>query len=112
MRRRWRSRRARSAPAAAHTLDRNSQAPRSDFDAERLKAIAADIAGDGDTALELLGINTYDIAVLDRDVRSAQAAVQLVLAQRSIGSQLVDNLNATVSRFKLPANGNGKGVAR
>ncbi len=34
----------------------------------RLEAIAADIAGDGDTALQLLSINTYDIAVLDRDV--------------------------------------------
>src|SRR5205814_884045 len=38
-------------------------------DGLRLEAIAADIAGDGDTALELLSINAYDIAVLDRDVR-------------------------------------------
>src|SRR5881409_1489359 len=37
-------------------------------DGLRLEAIAADIAGDGDTALELLSINSYDIAVLDRDV--------------------------------------------
>src|SRR5919108_2000045 len=37
-------------------------------DGLRLKAIAADIAGDGDTALELLSINAYDIAVLDRDI--------------------------------------------
>ncbi|MFE3490385.1 MULTISPECIES: response regulator [Streptomyces] len=37
-------------------------------DGLRLEAIAADIAGDGDTALELLSVNTYDIAVLDRDV--------------------------------------------
>src|SRR2546430_14286755 len=37
-------------------------------DGLRLEAIAADIAADGDTALELLGINTYDIAVLDRDI--------------------------------------------
>jgi two-component system, OmpR family, response regulator VanR len=37
-------------------------------DGLRLEAIAADIAGDGDTALELLGINAYDIAVLDRDI--------------------------------------------
>lgn len=37
-------------------------------DGLRLEAIAADIAGDGDTALELLSINTYDLAVLDRDV--------------------------------------------
>lgn len=37
-------------------------------DGLRLEAIAADIAGDGDTALELLSINAYDLAVLDRDV--------------------------------------------
>src|SRR6478735_2699292 len=37
-------------------------------DGLRLEAIAADVAGDGDTALELLSINSYDIAVLDRDV--------------------------------------------
>src|SRR6195952_3894195 len=37
-------------------------------DGLRLEAIAADVAGDGDTALELLGINAYDIAVLDRDI--------------------------------------------
>jgi two-component system response regulator VanR len=37
-------------------------------DGLRLEAIAADIAGDGDTALELLKVNAYDIAVLDRDI--------------------------------------------
>jgi two-component system response regulator VanR len=37
-------------------------------DGLRLEAIAADVAGDGDTALQLLSVNTYDIAVLDRDV--------------------------------------------
>src|ERR1700728_4680347 len=37
-------------------------------DGLRLEAIAADIAGDGDTALELLGMNAYDMAVLDRDI--------------------------------------------
>src|SRR5262245_35923106 len=37
-------------------------------DGLRLEAIAADLAGDGDTALELLSTNTYDIAVLDRDI--------------------------------------------
>ena len=37
-------------------------------DGLRLAAIAADIAGNGDTALELLSINHYDIAVLDRDI--------------------------------------------
>ena len=40
----------------------------------------------------------YDafIDVVDRDVRSALAAVALVLAQPSISSQLVDNLNASI----------------
>ena len=37
-------------------------------DGLRLEAIAADIASDGDIAVELLSINAYDIAVLDRDV--------------------------------------------
>jgi two-component system response regulator VanR len=37
-------------------------------DGLRLEAIAADIAGDGDRALELLSVNAYGIAVLDRDI--------------------------------------------
>src|SRR4051812_15117670 len=36
-------------------------------DGLRLEAIAADVAGDGNAALELLEVNAYDIAVLDRD---------------------------------------------
>ncbi len=42
--------------------------------------------------------HTYDafISVVEHDVRCAQAAVQLVRAQPSIGSQLVDNLNASI----------------
>jgi len=36
------------------------------------------------------------ISVVEQDARRAQAAVQLVLAQPSIGSQLVDNLNASI----------------
>ena len=36
------------------------------------------------------------IAVIDRDARDAQAAIQLVLAQTGISSQLVDNLNASI----------------
>ncbi|MBN9180862.1 MAG: response regulator transcription factor, partial [Microbacterium sp.] len=37
-------------------------------DGLRLEAIAADVAGDGDTALELLAVNRYDVGVLDRDI--------------------------------------------
>ena len=36
------------------------------------------------------------IGVLERDAHAAQAAVQLVLAQSAIGSQLIDNLNASI----------------
>jgi hypothetical protein len=34
-------------------------------------------------------------SVLERDARDASVAVELVLAQPSIGSQLIDNLNAS-----------------
>ena len=36
------------------------------------------------------------IEVLDRDARSSLAAIQLVMAQPSISSQLIDNLNASI----------------
>lgn len=47
-------------------------------------------------SLEPAGAYRAFISVIDRDARDAQAAVQLVLAQRSISSQLVDNLNASI----------------
>jgi two-component system response regulator VanR len=34
----------------------------------RHESIAADTAGDGDTALELVAVNDYDVVVLDRDI--------------------------------------------
>jgi two-component system response regulator VanR len=37
-------------------------------DGLRLEAIASDIAADGHAALQLLRVNAYDIAVLDRDI--------------------------------------------
>src|SRR6201982_1404212 len=54
-------------------------------DGLRLEAIASDIAGDGDTALELLGVNAYDIAVLDRDIPgpSGDEIAQSIVASRS-----------------------------
>jgi hypothetical protein len=36
------------------------------------------------------------LAVLDQDARSALAAVQLVMAQPSLSSQMIDNLNASI----------------
>src|SRR5690242_12489970 len=48
--------------------------------------------------LEVESLTPYAafMTVIDRDARNAQAAVQLVLAQPSISSQLVDNLNASI----------------
>jgi hypothetical protein len=48
--------------------------------------------------LEVESLTPYAalMSVIDRDARNAQAAVQLVLAQPSISSQLVDNLNASI----------------
>jgi two-component system response regulator VanR len=37
-------------------------------DGLRLEAIAAHMAGNGDTAMSLLRVNAYDIAVLGRDI--------------------------------------------
>ena len=36
------------------------------------------------------------LAVLERDARDSLAAIQLVLAQPTISSQLIDNLNASI----------------
>jgi hypothetical protein len=52
-------------------------------------------------AVQEQGLDSADkyqsfIAVLDRDARNSLAAIELVLAQPSIGSILVDNLNASI----------------
>src|SRR4026208_852106 len=54
-------------------------------DGLRLEAIAADIAGEGDTALALLGTNATDIAVLDRDIPgpSGDAIARRIVASGS-----------------------------
>jgi two-component system response regulator VanR len=52
-------------------------------DGLRLEAIAADIAGDGNAALDLLGVNPYDIAVLDRDIPGPSGDV---IAERIVAS--------------------------
>ena len=46
----------------------------------------------------LLPTAPYDafIAVIEHDARNSQAAIQLVLAQPAISSQMVDNLNASI----------------
>lgn len=78
-------------------------------DGLRLEAIAADIAGDGDTALELLSINTYAIAVLDRDIPGPTGDE---IAQRIVDSgggmpilmlTAADRLDDKASGFELGA---------
>ena len=57
----------------------------------------ADAAGQAARQLDAEAAAPFEafVAVLDHDARHARAAVRLVLAQPSIGSQLVDNLNAS-----------------
>lgn len=59
------------------------------------------LAGSCHAAVDEGGLQPIDryvafIDVIDRDARSALAAVRLVLAQPSISSQLIDNLNASI----------------
>src|SRR5690349_14980998 len=78
-------------------------------DGLRLEAIAADIAGDGDTALEMLSINAYDIAVLDRDIPgpSGDAVAESIVASGSgmpiLMLTAADRLDEKASGFELGA---------
>ncbi|WP_328323275.1 response regulator transcription factor [Kribbella sp. NBC_00382] len=78
-------------------------------DGLRLEAIAADIAGDGDTALELLSINEYDIAVLDRDIPGPsgdEIAKQIVASGSGMPILMLtaaDRLDDKASGFELGA---------
>ena len=78
-------------------------------DGLRLEAIAADIAGDGDTALELLCVNAYDIAVLDRDIPgpSGDEIAKHIVASRSgmpiLMLTAADRLDDKASGFELGA---------
>jgi hypothetical protein len=61
----------------------------------------SDLAGFIGRFVKQLNIESADsyaafLSVLERDASDAKAAVQLVLAQPSISSQLVDNLNASI----------------
>jgi two-component system, OmpR family, response regulator VanR len=78
-------------------------------DGLRLEAIAADLAGDGDTALELLRVNAYDIAVLDRDIPgpSGDAIAEEIVASGSgmpiLMLTAADRLDDKASGFELGA---------
>ena len=77
-------------------------------DGLRLEAIAADIAGDGDTALELLSVNAYDIAVLDRDIPgpSGDEIAKRIVASGGMPILMLtaaDRLDDKVTGFELGA---------
>jgi two-component system response regulator VanR len=78
-------------------------------DGLRLEAIAADVAGDGETALELLSLNAYDIAVLDRDIPgpSGDRIAERIVASGSgmpiLMLTAADGLDDKASGFELGA---------
>ncbi|APX33118.1 DNA-binding response regulator [Brachybacterium sp. P6-10-X1] len=78
-------------------------------DGLRLEAIAADVAEDGDTALELLALNDYDVAVLDRDIPgpSGDEVARRIIAGGSGTAILMltaaDRLDDKESGFQLGA---------
>ncbi|MDR1428266.1 MAG: response regulator transcription factor [Bifidobacteriaceae bacterium] len=78
-------------------------------DGLRLEAIAADIAGDGNTALEMLSVNAYDIAVLDRDIPGPsgdQIAASIVASGSGLPILMLtaaDRLDDLASGFELGA---------
>jgi two-component system response regulator VanR len=77
-------------------------------DGLRLAAIAADIADGGDTALELLSVNAYDIAVLDRDIPgpSGDEIAKRIVASGGMPILMLtaaDRLDDKASGFELGA---------
>lgn len=78
-------------------------------DGLRLEAIAADIAGDGNTALELLDVNSYDIAILDRDIPGPsgdEVAAQIVASGSGLPILMLtaaDRLDDKATGFELGA---------
>lgn len=78
-------------------------------DGLRLEAIAADLAGDGDTALELLALNPYDVVVLDRDIpgpNGDEVAATLIREGRDVRILMLtaaDRLDDKVSGFEAGA---------
>lgn len=78
-------------------------------DGLRLEAIAADIAGDGETAQELLAVNDYDIAVLDRDIPgpSGDDIARMIVASGSglpiLMLTAADRIDDKASGFELGA---------
>lgn len=78
-------------------------------DGLRLEAIASDIAGDGHSALELLAVNSYDIAILDRDIPGPtgdDVARQIVASGTGLPILMLtaaDRIDEKASGFELGA---------
>ncbi|HEX3724315.1 MAG TPA: response regulator, partial [Nitrolancea sp.] len=78
-------------------------------DGLRLEAIAADIASDGEIALELLSVNAYDIAVHDRDIPgpSGDEVAKRIVASGSgmpiLMLTAADRLDDKVTGFEIGA---------
>src|SRR5947199_8528196 len=78
-------------------------------DGLRLEAIAADIAADGASAVKLLRLNAYDIAVLDRDIPgpSGDEIARRIVASGSgmpiLMLTAADRLDDKASGFELGA---------
>ena len=76
-------------------------------DGLRLEAIAADIAGDGETALHMLGVNAYEITILDRDIPGPsgdEIAARIVESKAGTAILMLtaaDRLDDKVSGFQL-----------
>lgn len=75
----------------------------------RLEAIAADLALDGDAALESLSVNTYDVVILDRDIPGVSGdEVCRWIVERGLGCRVLmltaaGHLHEKVSGFELGA---------
>ncbi|PSJ43312.1 response regulator transcription factor [Allosphingosinicella deserti] len=78
-------------------------------DGLRLEAISADVAGDGYSALELLSINDYAIAIIDRDIprlSGDEVAKSIVASQSGMPILMLtaaDRLDDKASGFELGA---------
>src|SRR6478736_9459658 len=78
-------------------------------DGLRLEAISADVAGDGDTALEMFDLTEYDLAVLDRDIPGThgdEVARRIVASGRGTPILMLtaaDRLDDKASGFELGA---------
>jgi two-component system response regulator VanR len=56
----------------------------------RLEAIASDVVGDGDSALERLSVNAYDVVVLDRDIPGTHGDdVCRIIVERQLGCRVL-----------------------